>query len=65
MISDKSGNRFFPTVVIDYWRGRAGKEYQQTDFSSFFPEFAHILLSGIVNKDWLCQSSEYEFPEIS
>ena len=65
MISDESGNRFFPTAATDYWQGRAGIAYQQTDFSEFFTEFAHISLSGIVNKEWLCHSSEYEFPEIS
>ena len=36
MISDESGNRFFPTAATDYWQGRAGIAYQQTDFSEFF-----------------------------
>ena len=37
MISDESGNRFFPTAVTDYWQDRAGIAYQQADFSEFFP----------------------------
>ena len=64
MISDESGNRFFPTAVTDYWQDRAGIAYQQTDFSEFFSEFAHIFPSGIVNQEWLCHSSEYGFPEL-
>ena len=36
MISDESGNRFFPTAVTDYWQDRAGITYQQTYFSEFF-----------------------------
>ena len=65
MISDESGNRFFPTAVTDYWQDRAGIACQQTDFSEFFCEFAHIFLCRIVNQEWLCQSSEFEFPETS
>ena len=37
MISDESGNRFFPTAVTDYWQDPAGIAYQQTHFSEFFP----------------------------
>ena len=40
MISDESGNRFFPTAVTDYWQDRAGIVYQQTDFSEFFPNLS-------------------------
>ena len=48
MISDESGNRFFPTAVKDYWQDRAGIAYQQTDFSEFFPNlstFSYLELS--------------------
>ena len=46
MISDESGNRFFPTAVTDYWQDRAGIAYQQTDFSWIC---AHFPI-------WNCQS---------
>ena len=48
MISDESGNRFFPTAVTDYWQDRAGIAYQQTDFSEFFANlrtFSYVELS--------------------
>ena len=48
MISDESGNRFFPTAVTDYWQDRAGITYQQTYFSEFFPNlrtFSYLELS--------------------
>ena len=48
MISDESGNRFFPTAVTDYWQDRAGIAFQQTDFSEFFPNlptFSYLELS--------------------
>ena len=46
MISDESGNRFFPTAVTDYWQDRAGIAYQQTDFSRICAHFPV----------WNCQS---------
>ena len=48
MISDESGNRFFPTAVTDYWQDRAGITYQQTYFLEFFPNlrtFSYLELS--------------------
>ena len=64
MISDESGNRFFPTAVTDYWQDPAGIAYQQTHFSEFFPNlrtFSYLEFS--INSD--CHSSEYGFPETS
>ena len=52
------------TDVTDYdSHFKLQSTYQLTEFSEFFPEFAYIFLSGIVNQGWLCHLSEYEFPE--
>ena len=48
MISDESGNRFFPTAVTDYCQDREGIAHQQKDFSEFFPNlrtFSYLKLS--------------------
>ena len=50
LISDESGNRFFPTVVADYWQDRVSIAYQQTDF---FRSFSRICAHFPI---WNCQS---------